>query len=141
MDKEPALTWVAHELPGPSWQGPVWRYAAADAEKFPFAMVDLQETRRQRMRQLLDLVLVTLVALLIISLLPRSRALARATWPEQLIAAAFLGAFAWDWSALAFALIGVGILGRAWIQVLRLRGWVAGLWRTAPPPPEAASGA
>src|SRR5262249_6788338 len=53
---------ASRDVPGPAWQGPVCR--AADA-RAPLVLVSLEEANQQRARRLVDLILVTLVALLI----------------------------------------------------------------------------
>jgi hypothetical protein len=96
---------------------PAWSWLARGQTESPRpALATADSLRWARQRRLVEALLVILASILILSLLPRSQAMLRATWPEQLLFLSLLGSLAWGVSLLAVLVAATGLVGRAvWV--------------------------
>jgi len=142
--EDAAKTWIAQvgdrrrlgTIPvGVGVQGPIWRWEDVGESRVPtLELGALRDSRRAYLRRVSDLILVIGFAVFILSLLPRSPFLLRATWPEQWILLAVLGTVAWGLSLLGVLLVAIGIASRATWVILTIgrRFWTKGTVTSRP---------
>jgi hypothetical protein len=110
-----------------------WRQDGPAAPALELTPRAREQTRTARFAS--EVLLLIGVGLVLLSYLPRTSAVIKAFWPEQLLLGACLGIYFWDLSLFAIVLVAVAIAARFILAVL----WLQRLWHRPAAPASGSS--